>query len=85
MGRDVTPNPTATLKGAGSWPIEGLHGGVLLGARSSSFVIFWDWETGEIVRRIDVEAKNVMSHVPRKKTYQKLTYDRFPGPARVVS
>jgi hypothetical protein len=22
-------------------------------------VMFWDWESGEIVRRIDVDAKNV--------------------------
>ncbi|KAL5529865.1 SEC27 [Sanghuangporus sanghuang] len=49
----------ATLKGVGSWPIEGLHGGTLLAARSGGFVVFWDWESGEIVRRIDVEAKNL--------------------------
>ncbi len=47
------------MKGLGSWIIDGLHGGTLLGGRSSTFVVFWDWETGEIVRRIDVEAKNV--------------------------
>ena len=47
------------MKGLGSWIIEGLHGGTLLGGRGSTFVVFWDWETGEIVRRIDVEAKNV--------------------------
>ncbi|KAI5120315.1 hypothetical protein M0805_000375 [Coniferiporia weirii] len=49
----------AGMKGVGSWPIEGLHGGALLSARSSSFVMFWDWESGEIVRRIDVESKNI--------------------------
>ncbi|KAJ7890672.1 coatomer protein [Mycena olivaceomarginata] len=47
------------IKGAGSWAIDGLHGGTLLGARGSGFVVFWDWESGEIVRRIDVDAKNV--------------------------
>ncbi|KAK7030725.1 coatomer subunit beta [Favolaschia claudopus] len=47
------------MKGAGSWAIDGLHGGTLLGARGSGFVVFWDWESGEIVRRIDVDAKNV--------------------------
>ncbi len=47
------------MKGLGSWIIDGLHGGALLGGRGSTFVVFWDWETGEIVRRIDVEAKNV--------------------------
>lgn len=49
----------AGMKGAGSWTIEGLHGGPLLCARGHGFVLFWDWESGEIVRRIDVEAKNV--------------------------
>ena len=47
------------MKGLGSWIIDGLHGGTLLGGRGNNFVVFWDWETGEIVRRIDVEAKNV--------------------------
>jgi len=49
----------AGMKGAGSWPIEGLHGGTLLGARGSGFVVFWDWESGELVRRIDVDAKSL--------------------------
>lgn len=47
------------MKGVGSWSMDGLHGGTLLGARGAGFVMFWDWETGEIVRRIDVDAKNV--------------------------
>jgi coatomer subunit beta' len=38
---------------------EGIFGGVLLGVRSSSFVVFYDWETGVPVRRIDVAATNV--------------------------
>ena len=49
----------AAMKGSGSWQIESLHSGTLLAARSSGFVVFWDWESGEIVRRIEVEAKNV--------------------------
>ena len=49
----------AGIKGSGAWPIEGLHGGTLLAARGTGFVVFWDWESGEIVRRIDVDAKNV--------------------------
>ncbi|KZT06448.1 coatomer beta [Laetiporus sulphureus 93-53] len=49
----------APMKGAGSWSIDGLHGGTLLAARGSGFVVFWDWETGEIVRRIEADAKNV--------------------------
>jgi len=49
----------AAMKGAGSWALEQVYGGPLLGARGNGFVIFWDWESGEIVRRIDVDAKNV--------------------------
>ena len=49
----------AGMKGAGSWALDGLHGGTLLGARGSGVVVFWDWESGEVVRRIDVDAKNV--------------------------
>ncbi|KIJ69714.1 hypothetical protein HYDPIDRAFT_120671 [Hydnomerulius pinastri MD-312] len=49
----------AGMKGAGGWSIDGLHGGPLLGARGKGFVVFWDWESGEVVRRIDVEAKNI--------------------------
>lgn len=54
----------APMKGAGSWTLEGLHGGTLLGGRGSGAVVFWDWETGEIVRRIDVDAKNVRPVCP---------------------
>ena len=50
---------SAPMKGAGSWTLDGLHGGPLLGARGSGVVVFWDWESGEVVRRIDVSAKNV--------------------------
>lgn len=47
------------MKGAGSFAVDGLHGGPLLGARGAGYVMFWDWESGEIVRRVDVDAKNV--------------------------
>jgi coatomer subunit beta' len=50
---------TPVMKGSGGWAVEGLHGGPLLAARGASFVVFWDWESGEIVRRIDAEAKSV--------------------------
>ena len=49
----------AGMKGAGTWSIDALHGGTLLAARGSGFVVFWDWESGEVVRRIEVDAKNV--------------------------
>jgi len=49
------------MKGSGSWSTENLHGGTLLGARGNTrFMMFWDWESGEIVRWIDAEAKNVL-------------------------
>lgn len=47
------------MKGAGTFPFEAIYTGPVLGARGPGYVIFWDWETGEIVRRIDVDAKNV--------------------------
>jgi coatomer subunit beta' len=64
----------AGMKGAGSWSIDGLHGGTLLGARGAGFVMFWDWETGEVVRRIDVDAKNVCIASTSRCTYT----DWFP-------
>ena len=36
------------------FPIEGLHGGALVGARGGDFVCFYDWGDGRLVRRIDV-------------------------------
>ncbi|KAI5994691.1 coatomer WD associated region-domain-containing protein [Pisolithus albus] len=47
------------MKGCESWSIDAIFGGPVLGARGKGFVVFWDWETGEVVRRIDVEAKNI--------------------------
>ncbi|KAM0745592.1 Coatomer, beta' subunit [Meredithblackwellia eburnea MCA 4105] len=38
---------------------DGIYGGTLLGVKGMGFVVFYDWETGAIVRRIDVEARNV--------------------------
>ena len=38
---------------------DGIYGGTLLGVKGMGFVVFYDWETGAIVRRIEVEAKNV--------------------------
>ncbi|KAF8634631.1 hypothetical protein AX15_000808 [Amanita polypyramis BW_CC] len=51
---------TGTMKGAGAFAIDSLHGGTLLAARGAGFVVFWDWESGEVVRRIEVEAKNII-------------------------
>ena len=51
--------PGTGTNGSGSWSMESLHGGTLLDAKGSGFVMFWNCESGEIVRRIEVEAKNV--------------------------
>ncbi|EJU06310.1 coatomer beta' subunit [Dacryopinax primogenitus] len=57
--RNFKEKPGPGLKGAGGWAVNGLHGGPLLAARGAGFVVFWDWDTSEIVRRIEVEAKGV--------------------------
>lgn len=38
---------------------EGLSGGVLLGVKGQGGIGLFDWETGSLVRRIEVEPKNV--------------------------
>ncbi|CAO3657574.1 unnamed protein product [Mucor hiemalis] len=43
-----------------SYTAEGIFGGGLLGVRSKNFLVFYDWETGVLVRRIDVECKDVI-------------------------
>lgn len=52
------------IKAGSGWAVEGVHGGILLGARGNGFVIFWDWETGAVVRRIEVDANEVSSRLP---------------------
>jgi coatomer subunit beta' len=42
-----------------SFSAEGIYGGALLGVRSNNFLIFYDWNTGNVVRRVDVVCKNV--------------------------
>lgn len=49
--------------------MHALYGGPLLGARGNGFVIFWDWETGDIVRRVDVDAKNVSRYLYYERNY----------------
>lgn len=41
---------------------EGLTGGVLLGVTGQGGVSFFDWATGGLVRRIEVEPKQVRDH-----------------------
>ncbi|KAK4958618.1 Coatomer subunit beta' [Elasticomyces elasticus] len=38
---------------------EGLSGGVLLGVKGQGGIGFFDWESGQLVRRVEVEPKNV--------------------------
>lgn len=38
---------------------ESIYGGALLGARGAGFICFYDWETGAMVRRIDVLPRSV--------------------------
>ncbi|KAF1819030.1 Coatomer, beta' subunit [Dissoconium aciculare CBS 342.82] len=38
---------------------DGLSGGVLLGVKGAGGIGFFDWESGKLVRRIEVEPKNV--------------------------
>jgi len=40
----------AGMKGAGSWAVDAIYGGLVLGMCGKGFVIFLDWESGEIVR-----------------------------------
>ena len=42
-----------------SYPTDGIYGGTLLGVKGIGFVVFYDWETGAVVRRIDLQARNV--------------------------
>ncbi|EFA80543.1 WD40 repeat-containing protein [Heterostelium album PN500] len=42
-----------------SFTAEGIFGGTLLGVRSNSFVCFYDWDTCDIIRRIEICPKNV--------------------------
>lgn len=41
---------------------EGLSGGVLLGVRGQGGIGLFDWDTGALVRRIEVDPKNVRLH-----------------------
>lgn len=41
------------------WKVEDTKSGTLLGLVGNGFVCFHDWETGSLIRRIDVDVKNV--------------------------
>ncbi|CAD5226880.1 unnamed protein product [Bursaphelenchus xylophilus] len=39
--------------------VDGIDGGVLLAARSTSSLCFYDWESAQLIRRIEIAAKKV--------------------------
>jgi len=47
---------------------EGLTGGVLLGVKGQGGVSFFDWNTGALVRRIEVEPRQVCYQLPMPRT-----------------
>ena len=36
------------------FPVERIFGGKMLGARGQNFLVFYDWQSGDVVRKIDV-------------------------------
>ncbi|CCC69986.1 hypothetical protein NCAS_0D04050 [Naumovozyma castellii] len=42
------------------YAVEKLYSGALLGAKSDNFVYFFDWETAKLVRRIDINVRDVI-------------------------
>ncbi|PWZ03410.1 hypothetical protein BCV70DRAFT_184348 [Testicularia cyperi] len=42
-----------------AYNVDAIAGGALLAALGTGFVCFYDWETGALVRRVDVEAKAI--------------------------
>jgi coatomer subunit beta' len=42
-----------------SFATDGIWGGPLLAVKGNGFVVFYDWESGAIVRAIEVDATNV--------------------------
>ncbi|VVT56082.1 uncharacterized protein SAPINGB_P004793 [Magnusiomyces paraingens] len=60
-----------------------LFGGSLIGCKSDDFVSFYDWETGRLVRRVDVDAQQVfwseagdLVAITSEDTFYVLKYDR---------
>ena len=78
------------IKSTGTWAVEGIHGGPLLAVRGSGFVMFYDWETGSVVRRIEVDATNVswsttgsLVAITAEDSYYVLRFDRDAYTARL--
>ncbi|GJJ05895.1 hypothetical protein Clacol_000082 [Clathrus columnatus] len=80
------------FKGADTFIVESLHGGPLLSAKGNGFVIFWDWESCDIVRRIEIDAKIIiwssngdLVAITSTDSFYVLRYDEDAYRARVES
>ncbi|KAI8867406.1 Coatomer, beta' subunit [Ramicandelaber brevisporus] len=51
----TTPEPLSKI----GFSVEGMYGGALLALRGNSFLSLHDWESGHVVRRIDVVPKSI--------------------------
>jgi hypothetical protein len=49
-----------TLHNMNSPSLPAIFGGHLLGVRGANTLSFYDWETVKLVRRIDIDARNVI-------------------------
>jgi len=49
------------------YKLSGLFGGHLLCVKSKDFIIFYDWKTGMIIRRIDISPSKVIWSVDATK------------------
>lgn len=43
-----------TITIATPFPVEKLFGGKMLGARGSNFIVFYSWQSGDVIKKIDV-------------------------------
>ncbi|BGP53614.1 hypothetical protein JCM8202_002538 [Rhodotorula sphaerocarpa] len=73
-----------------NYPTDGVYGGPLLGVKGMGFVVFYDWETGAIVRRIEVDAREVywsgtgnLVAIAGEESFYILRFDRGAYQARL--
>lgn len=69
-------------KGSGldvGFQAEGLSGGVLLGVKGQGGIGFFDWESGSLVRRIEVDPKEV-SGIDLSASWKHANISRYTGP-----
>ena len=58
--------------------VDGLSGGILLGVKGQGGIGLFDWETGQLVRRIEVDPKKVYGHY-LNAAWCKLMQNRYTG------